>query len=76
MRFLLSLVIALGVTITVGGLLSFVFGLIRQGYVHVHGFGPLDGDWSNNDYCFLGALLASVGSGLITVGGLNRGSRV
>ncbi len=76
MRFVLSLVIALGLSLTVGGLLSFIFGLTLKDTIYVRlGLGSFDGVWASADYCFLGALLASIGSGLIVFGGLNWSPR-
>lgn len=80
MRFVLSLVIALGVSLAVGGLLSFIFGLTLQGAIAVQtcipGLGWVNGEWPPGLYCFLGALLASAGSGLIALGSLNWRPRV
>jgi hypothetical protein len=76
MRFVLSLVIAVGVSLAVAGLLSFVFGLTEKEPISVHttlyGFRWVNGDWWPGQYCFLGAILASVGCGVIAFGGLNR----
>ena len=76
MRFVFSVVIALGVMLAVGGLLSFIFGLGLNDAISVHttlfGLGWLNGEWWPGNFCFLGALLASIGSGCIALGGLNR----
>jgi len=76
MRLVLSLVIAFGVSLTVGGSFSFIFGLATREPIAVHtsfcGLGWVNGSWWPGQYCFLGAILASVGSGLIALGGLNR----
>jgi hypothetical protein len=76
MRFLFSIVIAVGVALTVSGLFGFIFGLAMKEPINVHtricGLEWVNGDWWPGQYCFLGALLASLGSGLITFGGLNR----
>lgn len=73
MRIFLSLVVALGLSLTVAGLLSFIFGLDLKGAIVINSvlLGSLNGDWSSGHFCFLGALLASIGSGVIIVGWLN-----
>ncbi len=79
MRLLLSVVIAIGVSLTVGGLCSFIFGLATKDAIAVQtslpGLGWFNGSWWPGQYCFLGALLASIGSGCIAIGALNRSSR-
>ena len=78
MRILMLLLASLGVALLTGGLLAFIFGgWVLRAPLFVEGFGPLSGMWSHADYCFLGAVLASVGSGLATCGlvGLRGGCR-
>lgn len=76
MRVILNTIIALGVALAVGGLCSFIFGLALKDPIAVQtnlpGLGRLNGNWWPGQYCFLGALLASIGSGCITIGVLNR----
>lgn len=69
MRVLLILLASLGTALFAGGLLAFIFGgWLLHGPLSVQGFGPLSGQWSPPDYCFLGALLTALGSGLIMCG--------
>ena len=76
MRYLINAVIAFGVSLTVAGLCSFVFGLVLKGPIYVqacqYGLNWVNGNWLPGHYCFLGTLLASTGSGLIALGGLSR----
>ena len=78
MRIVLSLIVAFGVSLTMAGLFSFIFGLALKEPIAVHtcltGLGWLNGDWWPGQYCFLGAVLASIGSGFITLGVMNRRS--
>ena len=75
MRIFLSIIIAIGVALAVGGLCSFIFGLALKDPIAVQtnlpGLGRLNGNWWPGQYCFLGALLASIGSGCIAIGMLN-----
>lgn len=78
MRMLLILLASLGTALATGGLLAFIFGgWLLHGPLSVKGFGPLSGLWSPPDYCFLGALLAAIGSGFVMCGllGLRERSR-
>ncbi len=65
----------LGVMSIVGGLCAMGFGCLDK-TVMVTGWGPLDGFWRGVDYFNLGAVLAVAGSGVFTLGYLNRGPRV
>jgi hypothetical protein len=69
MRALLVILASLGIGLLTGGLLSFVFGAwIQRQTLFVTGLGPFNGIWGPPDYCFLGAVLASVGSALTACG--------
>jgi hypothetical protein len=72
MRLILSVVAGVGAGLTVGGLLAFLFGAcVEKAPLQVRGLGPFDGTWYPAAYCFLGAVLASVGAALVTVAALN-----
>lgn len=79
MRSLLSFAVAFGMSVTVAGLLAFTYGLTLKDPVYVHfpldWLAPYSGYWWPGQYCFLGAILASVGSGLIALGALCRKPR-
>lgn len=67
MRMLAVALGGLGAAFFVGGVLSFIFGgCVMESTQAVSGLGPFNGVWSRADYCFFGALLAAVGSGLAT----------
>jgi hypothetical protein len=68
MKLAATLGLALGVATTVGGCLAFAFGMNASDTIIVSGFGPLDGLWAPDDYCFLGTVLTAVGAGLTTFG--------
>jgi hypothetical protein len=65
MKLAATLTMALGVATVVAGCLAFTFGLSTTDVVNVVGFGPMNGLWEPADYCFLGTILAAVGSGLL-----------
>jgi hypothetical protein len=72
-RFAYASIVALGVTLFIGGACSFLDGVINPHDTHVGAaFGPLSGVWHPNDYRFMGAVLASAGGGLVTFGLLIR----
>ena len=72
-RFGSASIVALGVTLLIGGLCSFLDGCLNpQDTIVGSAFGPLSGVWHANDYRFMGAVLASAGGGLLTFGLLIR----
>lgn len=79
MRVALVVLASVGIALLTGGLLAFVFGgWVLHGSLVVSGLGPLNGRWSQADYCFLGAILAAIGGGLATCGfaGLRNRTRL
>src|SRR5262249_49699795 len=65
-------VIAVGIAALLGGVCALIYGLAHPGPTRVLGLGPLDGVWSAEGYCFLGAMLVALGGGLTTFGLLMR----
>jgi hypothetical protein len=68
MKLIATLGLALGVATIVGGSLAFAFGLSTTDTIVISGVGPFAGfqdKWHPTDYCFLGAILAAVGAGLV-----------
>ena len=65
----LILLTSLGVSMFVAGVSALAFGASMSGSsLHVSGLGPFNGSWNSADYFFLGAALATLGSGLATGG--------
>lgn len=60
-----------GVMMCTGGLFS-ALSAVTLGGVHVTGFGPFSGYWTEHDYFLIGTFFVVAGSGLLTLGILNR----
>jgi hypothetical protein len=76
MRFILIVLTGFGSAAFVGGVLSFLFGgWVLRSPMGVNGLGPFNGIWSPTDYCFAGAVLASIGAGFAVAGWLGLNGR-
>jgi len=71
-----ALIVALGVGLLIGGVCSFLDGVVNQHDTYVGpAFGPFSGIWHPNDYRFMGGVLASVGGAMMTFGLMVRRRR-
>jgi hypothetical protein len=71
-QFTVAGIIALGVASLLGGVCALFYGVVHPGPTVVVGFGPLDGVWPAENYCFLGGVMVALGGGLTTFGFLVR----
>lgn len=75
-KFFLVVMGALGSSLIVGGLFSFIFGSsIVTTPIKLNWFRPYEFTIYPYDYCFLGAVMSAVGTGLFTLGVLGIWSR-
>jgi hypothetical protein len=70
-RLVFVLILALGVSTTVGGIIALLYSYLHAQSTFVV-IGPYRATWEPENYCFFGAILASVGAGLVTFGLLAR----
>lgn len=74
-RFLFLLWSSLSISLITGGLFSFYFGTILKATLEVRGLWIFDGRWYYASYCFLGAVLTSLGTGMLTAAVLSQRER-
>jgi hypothetical protein len=64
---------ALGMALLVGGIMGLIGGIFQRSAMRtVSGLGPFDGQWDSDNVKFLGAILASCGSAVLTFALLMR----
>jgi len=68
MRLAPTLILACGLAILAGGCFAFVYGLSTSTAVDARGLGPFNGIWHPPDFCWVGAILGSIGIGLSAFG--------
>jgi hypothetical protein len=61
-----ALLAGLGMALLVGGVMAFIGGIFQLQVRVVNYLGPLNGTWDQDQVKFLGAILAPIGSGLLT----------
>ncbi len=62
--FLRAILAGLGMGVLVGGIMAMIGGIFQRELRVVHSLGPFNGTWDPDQVKFLGAILASIGSGV------------